>query len=87
MAKLTAAQERSIETVLYYLEKAQAYIDQNETVVARLKPQCTTTLDFEIPGKGAATSIAKDIGSELVCLQTGIDYLKNFVEFNAKRAG
>ena len=48
MAKLTAAQERSIETVLYYLEKAQAYIDQEQTVVARLKTQCTTTLDYEI---------------------------------------
>lgn len=87
MAKLTAAQERSIETALYYLEKAQAYIDQDQTVVARLKTQCTTTLDFEIPGKGAATSIAKDIGSDLACLSTGIEYLKNFLEFNVKKAG
>lgn len=84
MAKLTAAQERSIDTVLYYLEKAQAYIDEQDTVIARLKTQCTTTLDFEIPGKGAATSVAKDIGSDIACLSTGIHYLKNFVAFNKK---
>jgi hypothetical protein len=84
MAKLTAAQERSIETVLYYLEKAQAFIDEDGTVIARKSQHATTTRHFEIPGEGAATSIAKDIGSELVCLQTGIDYLKNFVQFNSK---
>ncbi len=87
MAKLTAAQERSIETVLYYLEKAQAFIDEDETVIARKSQHASTTRHFIVPGEGPASAIAKDIGSELVCLQTGIDYLKNFVEFNAKKVG
>lgn len=84
MPKLTAAQERSIETVLYHLERANKFIQDDATIVARKKNQCTTTLDFEVPGKGAASSICKDIGSDMAGLQMGIDYLKNFVKMNSK---
>lgn len=84
MANLTQKQKHSLESVLYYLKKAQAYIDQQDVVIARLKGQCSTTLDFEIPGKGSATSVAKDIGSDIVNLSTGIYYLQGFVELNTK---
>lgn len=84
MPKLTAAQQRSIETVLYHLERAQKYIQDDATIIARKKDQCTTTLDFEVPGHGPASSICKDIGSDLAGLQMGIDYLKNFSKMNDK---
>ena len=84
MPKLTKAQKRSIETALYYLEKAQAFINEEATIIARTKYMKTTTLDFDVPGKGVASSIAKDIGSNLDCLSTGIYYLNNFVKMNSK---
>lgn len=84
MPKLTAAQERQIETVLYHLHRAREYINSPHTVIARTKTMCTTTLDFEVPGVGAASPIAKDIGSDLVGLQMGIEYLENFVKMNSK---
>jgi len=84
MAKLTAAQTRQIETVLYHLNRARDYVNNDQTIVARRKSQCTTTLDFEVPGKGPAFEIAKDIGSDLVGLEMAIGYLQNFVTMNSK---
>lgn len=84
MAKLTAAQERSIEAVLYHLARADKFIQDDATIIARRKSMLTTTLDFEVPGKGPASSIAKDIGSELCGLQMAIEYLQNFVKMNSK---
>lgn len=84
MAKLTAAQSRSIETVLYHLHRSRDFINSPHTIIARTKTMCTTTLDFEIPGVGPATCIAKDIGSDLAGLQMAIEYLENFVKMNSK---
>lgn len=84
MAKLTAAQTRSIETVLHHLNRAKAFINDKQTIIARTKRQCTTTDDFEVPHVGPAACIAKDIGSELVSLQMAIEYLQNFVTMNSK---
>lgn len=84
MAKLTAAQDRAIETVLYYLERAQAFIDHQETIVARRKYAKTTTLDFSNDNGEVCQSIAKDIGSDLVALSLAIHALKNFREFHSK---
>lgn len=84
MAKLTAAQTRSIETVLYHLNRAQNFINDEQTIVARRKSMCTTTLDFEIPSVGPATAIAKDIGSDLAGLQMAREYLQNFLTMNSK---
>ncbi|MCZ2397894.1 MAG: hypothetical protein LC100_15300 [Chitinophagales bacterium] len=84
MAKLTAAQIRSIETVLYHMDRAQNFINSPHTVVARVKSVCTTTLDFEVPHVGVATAIAKDIGSDLAGLQMAREYLQNFLSMNSK---
>jgi hypothetical protein len=84
MAKLTAAQERSIETVLYHLQRAQEYINKDSTVLASKKSHATTTLDFLLPDGTPATQVAKDIGSDLAGLSMGIEYLKNFLKFHAK---
>jgi hypothetical protein len=84
MAKLTAAQERTIETVLHHLNRAQEYIMKDSTILAAKKSHATTTLDFLLPDGTPATQIAKDIGSDLAGLQMGIDYLKNFLKFHAK---
>lgn len=84
MAKLTAAQTRSIGTVLYHLNRAQNFINDEQTIVARRKSMCATTLDFEIPGVGPATAIAKDIGSDLAGLQMAREYLQNFLTMNSK---
>jgi len=84
MPKLTAAQTRQIETVLYHLNRARAYVNDDQTIIARRKSQCTTTLDFEVPSIGPATCIAKDIGSDLAGLDMAIGYLNNFLTFNTK---
>jgi hypothetical protein len=86
MAKLTAAQERSIETVLYHLQRAQAYINKESTVLAVKKSHATTTLDFLLPDGTPATEIAKDIGSDIAGLSMGIEYLKNYLMFNSKQS-
>ena len=72
MAKLTAAQERSIETTLYHLKRALAFIADKDTTVCR-------------PFGGEQTPIAKDIGSNITGLQMGIDYLNNFLDMNKKQ--
>lgn len=84
MAKLTAAQTRSIETVLYHLDRANKFIQDENTIIARRKSMCTTTLDFEVPHVGPAATIAKDIGSDLVGLHMAIEYLQNFLSMNSK---
>ena len=84
MAKLTAAQERSIETVLYHLYRARDFINSPQTIIARTKTICTSTLDFDVPHVGPATCIAKYIGSDLAGLQMAIEYLQNFANMNSK---
>lgn len=84
MPKLTAAQVRSIETVLYHLDRASNFIHTDRTVLAIKKSRATTTLDFLLPDGTAATEIDKHIGSDLCGLQDGIEYLKNFLTMNAK---
>lgn len=84
MPKLTAAQERSIETVLYHLNRANRFIQDDATIIARRKSMCTTTLDFEVPNVGPAQSVAKDIGSDLCGIQDAIGYLQNFVKMNSR---
>ena len=85
MAELTAAQVRSIETVLYHLQRAKAYIEEDSTVLATKKSQATTTLDFMLPGGSAACEVAKDMGSDIAGLEMGISYLNNFLSFHAKQ--
>lgn len=84
MAKLTAAQERSIETVLYHLNRAQEYINDNSTVLAVKKDMVTTTLDFTLADGTPATETCKDIGSNITGLSMGIEYLNNFLKFHGK---
>jgi len=85
MAKLTAAQVRSIGTVLYHLQRAKQYIDKDSTVLAAKKSHATTTLDFILPDGSAACEVAKDIGSDIAGLEMGISYLNNFLTFHAKQ--
>lgn len=84
MPKLTAAQVRSIETVLYHLDRANKFINEDKTILAIKKSHATTTLDFLLPDGTPATAIDKDIGSDLCGLQDGIHYLKNFLTMNVK---
>lgn len=84
MAKLTAAQTRAIETVMYHLERANKYLLDDNTVLARKKIQATTTLDFLLPDGTPATGTDKEIGSDIAGLQMGMAYLKNFLEFHSK---
>jgi hypothetical protein len=84
MAKLTAAQVRSIETVLYHLERANKYLLSEHVVLAVRKEQATNTLDYSnVVGK-ALTPVDKEIGSDIAGLSMGIEYLKNYLAFNAK---
>jgi len=84
MAKLTAAQTRSIETVLYHLNRAHKYINQPDVVLAIKKYIATTTLDFTLPDGTVAFQVDKQIGSDIAGLEMGIDYLNNFLTFHSK---
>lgn len=84
MPKLTASQSRSIETVLYHLERSHKYIMDDSTVLARKKSMATTALDFLLPDGSPATGTDKQIGSDIAGLEMGIGYLKNFLQFNGK---
>lgn len=84
MAKLTAAQERNIETVLYHLKRANKYLLQENVFLGIHKDQATTTLDYtNITGK-AVTAVDKEIGSDIAGLSMSIGYLENFMKFNSK---
>ena len=87
MAKLTAAQQRALETIAYHLNRAQAFLSKPDVIVAMKKshPVPTTTLDFILPDGTVAFAIDKEIGSDLAGLEMGMQYLKNFVEFNSKQ--
>lgn len=84
MPKLTAAQSRAIETVMYHLERANKYLLDDNTVLARKKSHATTTLDFLLPDGTPATGTDKEIGSDIAGLQMGMAYLKSFLEFHSK---
>ena len=84
MAKLTAAQIRSIETVLYHLKRANDYLAKDDVLLAVRKTMSTTTLDYTNPAGAVIYSVDKGIGSDIVGLQTGIGYLENFLTFNVK---
>lgn len=84
MAKLTAAQARAIETVLYHLKRAEGFITKDSVVVAIKKSHKTTTQDFLLADGTPATAIAKDIGSDLCGLEMGRHYLENFLQTNSK---
>lgn len=84
MPKLTALQTRSIETVLYHLQRANKYLLDESTILARKKGACTTTLDFLLPNGNAACEVDKQIGSDIAGLEMGMEYLKNFLVFHAK---
>jgi hypothetical protein len=84
MAKLTAAQERSIETVLYHLKRANSYLLQENVFLGVRKDRATTTLDYSnIIGK-AVTAVDKEIGSDIAGLSMAIQYLENFSKMNSK---
>lgn len=84
MPKLTAAQSRSIETVLYHLERSHKYLMNDKIILAMKKSHATTTLDFLLPDGTPATGVDKQIGSDIAGLEMGMHYLKNFLEFHNK---
>ncbi len=84
MAKLTAAQERSIETVLYHLNRSSAYLKNDRVVIAIRKDQATTTLDYVDASGNALYAVDKEIGSDIAGLSMAIGYLQNFVKMNSK---
>ena len=84
MAKLTAAQARAIETVLYHLNRAEAFLADDDVRVCRAKDMATTTLDFMLPDGKAASEINKDYGSDLTGLSMARQYLVNFYDMNIK---
>ena len=84
MAKLTAAQVRSIETVLYHLERANKYLASDDVALCKRRTMATTTLDYTRADGAVLCEVAKDIGSDIVGYEMAMGYLKNFLTFNMK---
>ena len=84
MAKLTAAQIRALETVEYHLKRAADYLAKDSVVLAVKKPTQTTTLDYVDGSGNVLFSVDKEIGSDIAGLSMAREYLRNFINFNAK---
>lgn len=78
MATLTQKQRKSLENVLYHLDRAIRYVQDDSTVICR-KSSGTTTLDYRRPDGQCIVSVAKEYGSDLCGLMDARKYLYRFL--------
>jgi len=79
MSKLTKLQRRAIERALYHAQRAQKYIADNRTAVARVDNTATTTLHYTRQDGRILYEVAKDIGSDLCGLPDAIRELEQLL--------
>ena len=75
--KLRVRDRKVLERILENLQRGQAHLMQENTLVCMRKDRATTSLDFSNAMGEHCTSINKEIGSLLALLHTGIDQLAN----------
>lgn len=79
MSKLTNKQRQALEHALYHLERAHKFLMAPDTAVARRCRQASTTLHYTRADGAVLYEIAREIGSDLVGLETGIAALRQFL--------
>jgi azurin len=83
MAKLTNKQRQALEVTLDHLTRSLAFVMQQNMVLARVRDQATTTLDFVRPSDGAVlTPTNKEIGSDFAMAHTALYELQSFLANN-----
>ena len=84
--KLTRKQRAALESVLYDAERARAYIFSDDTAVAHVQKQATTTRDFTRKADGRVLyEVEKAYGSHLCGLPDAVEKLKAFLAADAGR--
>ena len=64
--KLTRKQTAQLESILYHLKRAEKYLMDDQTVIAKRASMATTTLHYSRASDNTALyPVAKDIGSDL----------------------
>lgn len=77
---MTKTQSRALHGVLADLKRGLTYLDQPRVAIARKgQGDATTTLHFTRADGATLYEVAKDIGSELALLRTGIANLERFL--------
>jgi hypothetical protein len=77
--KLTKKDHKTLCSILEQLERGQTFLMSEETLVCRRRSMKTTTLDLTNESGEVCAAIAKDIGSELTLLHTGISQLRKLL--------
>lgn len=73
-----------LRRILDNLERAQAYLREERTLVCTRKSAATTTLDFTNPRGEICVAIDTEIGSPLAMLHTGIRDLRSMLDVDPK---
>jgi len=78
--KLCKRDRRVLESILRDLERGQAYLMADSTVLCRKASFASTTLHFTNQQGAICYSVDKEIGSELALLHTGIHRLRRLLD-------
>lgn len=74
--KLSKKDRVRLESIFSTLKRGSDYLFSEQVVVGRKKPQATTTLDFESKDGKCITLIEKELGTELVLIQSALASLQ-----------
>ena len=77
--KLTQKAKRELTRTLEDLERARAYLHNPRVAVCRYDETATTALHYSRADGSSLYPVAKDYGSELCLLDSGIQKLKRFL--------
>ena len=83
--KLTNKQIEGLENILYHLQRAQEFINNNDTVVGRKSTLCNTDLFYNEKENFKIALINKFYGSNLTGLEMGIENLRDFINYYSQK--
>jgi hypothetical protein len=79
MAELTRKQRAALERILYHAKRAERYIKQPSTAIAKKGGTASTTLHCVNQQGTVLYEIDKEIGSDITGLYDAIRSLENFL--------
>jgi hypothetical protein len=75
--KLSKKDRSTLEGIFSTLTRGHEYLMGGDVVVTRRKRMATTTTDFTSPSGECITPICKEIGTELVLIETALTKLRD----------
>lgn len=79
MSKLTKAQVRALESVLYHAKRADRYLNLADTAVCLRASVASTTLHYSRADGQALYEVQKEYGSDLCGMSDAIRILEQFL--------